>query len=216
MTPDPDVTPVGFAATDAPGALVRRRRSRVWLLVAVVFAGAGLAGIGWFVKEQLDNAPGRDEAVAAGRVAGLDGPDTPVVRFRGGGDYTVWLTLDGVTLSNHRERIVAATNCAAEFADGGSVRFRGARQGSSVTVGDRSTVGTFEAPEGAVRLSCRQQPFGRRGRRGILREERPFFIAAGKPGVGWQLWLGMFTGIGLLVLAFPALGRFRAGRLQPR
>ncbi len=215
MTRDPDVTPVGFAATDAPGALVRRHRSPVWLLVALVFAGAGLAGIGWFITEHVDNAPAPEEAVAAGRVAGLDGPDTPVVRFRGDGAYTVWLTLDGVTLSNNRETIVAATSCAAAFAGGGSARFRGARQGASVTVGGRATVGTFDAPEGGVELRCRQEPFGRRARRGMLRDERSFFVAAGKPGVGWPPWVGMFAGIGLLVLAVPAFGRFRAGSLRP-
>lgn len=96
-----------------------------------MLAVAGLLGIGWFVKEQVDNAPGRDEAVAEGRVAALEGEDTPVVRFRGDGDYTVWLDLDEVTLSNNRETIVAATNCAAAFANSGSKRFRGARQGSS-------------------------------------------------------------------------------------
>jgi hypothetical protein len=216
VTPDPDVTPVGFAATDGPPALVERRRNPLWLILAVVLALAGLLGIGWFIKEQAHNAPDRGEAVAEGRVAALDGEDTPIVRFRGDGDYTVWLELDDVTLSNNRETIVAATNCAAALANGGSARFRGARQGSSVTIGDRSTVGTFKAPKGDVQLSCRQLPFGRRGRRGTLREERAFFVAPGKPGVGWQLWVGMFAGSALLIPAGLALGRFRSGSLRPR
>jgi hypothetical protein len=216
VTPDPDVTPVGFAATDGPAALVERRRNPLWLILAVVLALAGLLAIGWFIKEQADNAPDRDEAVAEGRVAALDGEDAPLVRFRGEGDYTVWLELDDVTLSNNRETIVSATNCAAAFASGGSVRFRGARQGSSVTIGDHSTVGTFKASKGDVRLSCRQLPFGRRGRRGILREERTFFVVPGKPGVGWQLWVGLFAGTALLVPAGLAFGRFRSGRLRPR
>jgi hypothetical protein len=86
--------------------------------------------------------------VADGRVAALDGEDTPVVRFR----------------SNNRETIVAATNCEARFAEGGSAGFRGARQGSAVTVGDRSTVGTFEAQAGDVALSCGRLPAGRPSR----------------------------------------------------
>jgi hypothetical protein len=216
VTPDPDVTPVGFGATEGPGALVQRRRNPLWLLLSILLAMAALVGVGWFVKEQADNAPGRDEAVAEGRVAALDGEDTPLVRFRGDGDYTVWLELDDVTLSNNRETIVAATNCVAAFSNGGSARFRGARQGSNVTIGDRSTVGTFKAPKGAVQLSCRQLPFGRRGRRGTLREERAFFVAPGKPGVGWQLWVGMFAGIALLIPAGLALGRFKSGSLRPR
>ena len=216
MTPNPDVTPVGFAATDAPGATVRRRRNPVWLVLAVLFIGAGLAGIAWFVGAQLANAPGRDEAIASGLVAALDGPGTPTARLDGKGDYTVWLDLGGVSLSNRRETIVAATNCSARFASGGSARFRGARQGSSVTIGDRSTVGTFDAPEGAVALSCRQLPFGRFGSRRLLSRERSFFVTPGRPGVEFTLWAGLFGGILLLILAIPALGRYRAGTLAPR
>lgn len=216
MTPDRDVTPVGFAATEGPRALTRRRRNPLWLIVALACLAAGALGLGWFIKEQAENAPDRGEAVAEGRVAALDGADTPVARFDGDGDYTVWLELGEVARSNRRETVVAATNCTAEFAAGGPARFRGARQGSSVTIGSRSTVGTFEAPSGEVRLSCRQLPFGRRGRRGILREERDFFVVPGKPGVGWQLWVGMFGGIALLIPAGLAFGRFRSGSLRPR
>lgn len=216
MTADPDVTPVGFAATEGPGAPAKRRRNPLWLLLSIVLAVAGVLGIGGFVKEQVDNAPGRDEAVAEGRVAALEGEDTPVVRFRGDGDYTVWLDLDEVTLSNSRETIVAATNCAAAFANSGSKRFRGARQGSSVTIGERSTVGTFEAPAGNVELTCRQLPFGRLGRRGILREERSLFVTPGQPGVGWQLWVAMFAGTALLIPAGLAFVRYRSGSLRPR
>jgi hypothetical protein len=216
VTPDPDVTPVGFAATEGPGAPAERRHNPLWLLLSIALAAAGLLGIGWFVKEQVENAPGRDEAVAEGRVAALESEDTPIVRFRGDGDYTVWLDLDEVTLSNNRETIVAATNCAAAFADGGSKRFRGARQGSSVTIGDRSTVGTFQAPAGDIELTCRQLPFGRLGRQGLLRRERSFFVAPGKPGVGWQLWVAMLAGTALLIPAGLAFGRYRSGSLRLR
>ena len=216
MTPDPDVTPVGFAATDAPGALVRRRRNPVWLALAILFAVGGIAGIVLFVAAQIDNAPGRDEAVATGRVAALDADDVPTASFSGEGDYTVWLDLHGVSRSNRRETIVAATNCRAGFGNGGSADFRGARQGASVSIGSRSTVGTFDAPEGAVTLTCRQLPFGRYGNRHLLSRERSFFVTPGRPGVGFALWTGLFGGIGFLILALPALGRYRAGTLRPR
>jgi hypothetical protein len=216
VTPDPDVTPVGFAATDAPGAIVRRRRNPVWLALAVLLTVAGLAGIALFIAKQIDNAPGRDQAVATGRIAALGDDDVPAARFTGGGDYTVWVDMEGVSRSNRRETIVAATNCEAGFANGGSARFRGARQGASVTIGNRSTAGTFDAPEGAVALSCRLLPFGRYGNRYLLSQERSFFVTPGRPGVGFLLWVWMFAGIGFLILALPAFGRYRAGTLRPR
>jgi hypothetical protein len=216
VTPDPDVTPVGFAATDAPGAIVRRRRNPVWLCLAVLLAVAGIAGIVLFVAAQIGNAPGRSEAVATGPVAALDDDDIPAARFAGEGDYTVWIEMEGVSRSNRRETIVAATNCDAAFANGGSARFRGARQDASVSIGDRATVGTFNAPDGAVALRCRQLPFGRYGNRRLLSRERSFFVTPGQPGVGFVLWAGLFCGTGLLILALPALGRYRTGTLRPR
>ncbi len=217
MTSGPDVTPIGFAATDAPGALVRRRRSPGWLVLGILLVGIGGAGIVWFVAAQLGNAPARESAVATGRLAALGGPPTPAVRFSGQGDYTVWLETSGVTLSDTRELIIAATDCVATFADGASpARLRGARQGASVTVGDRSTLGTFTAPAGDIAVRCSQRPFGRRGRQRALAAERTYFVAARRPGVGWRSWVGMFGGIGLIVLSVPVLGRYRAGYLRPR
>jgi hypothetical protein len=216
VTPNPDFTPVGFAATDAPDAIVRRRRNPVWLVLAVVLLGAGLAGIVLFVGAQVENAPGRDEAVADGRVSALGDTDTPVAPFTGKGDYTVWIELDGVSRSNNRDNVVAATNCLAVFEDGGSARFRGARQGASVTIGNRSTIGTFDAPEGDVAVSCRQLPFGRYGNRHLLSRERSFFVTSGRPGVGFALWVGMFGGIVVLILAPLAWRRYRIGALRPR
>jgi hypothetical protein len=215
VTPNPDFTPVGFAATDAPDAIVRRRRNPVWLVLSVVLAAAGLAGILLFVAAQVGNAPGRDEAVADGRVAALGDSDIAATRFRGDGDYTVWIETDGVSNSNNRDNIVAATNCAATFEDGGSAQFRGTRQGASVTIEDRSTIGTFDAPQGGVALICRQLPFGRDGNRHLLSRERSFFVTPGRPGVGAGLWVGMFAGAFFLILAPFAWGRYRAGMLRP-
>jgi hypothetical protein len=216
VTPNPDFTPVGFAATDAPDAIVRRRRNPVWLGLAVLLAAAGLAGIVLFVAAQLENAPGRDEAVADGRVAALGDTDVPATRFSGEGDYTVWIETDGVSRSNNRDNVVAATNCTAGFENGGSAHFRGARQGASVTIEDRSTIGTFHAPGGAVAVSCRQLPFGRYGNRHLLSQERSFFVTPGRPGVAAALWVAMFAGAVFLILAPFAWGRYRAGTLTPR
>jgi len=216
VTPDPDFTPVGFAATDAPGAIVRRRRNPIWLALALVLAGGGLAGIVLFVAAQVGNAPGRDEAVADGTVAALGSTDTAAARFSGAGDYTVWIETDGVSRSNNRDNVVAATNCDAAFESSGSAHFRGARQGASVTIEDRSTVGTFDAPGGAVAVSCRLRPFGRYGNRHLLSTERSFFVTPGRPGVASALWVGMFAGAFALFLVPFAWSRYRAGALRPR
>jgi hypothetical protein len=216
VTPDPDVTPVGFAATDAPGAIVRRRRNPVWLVLAILFAAAAIAGPAWFVLAELDNAPGRDEAVAGGTIAAIDESEGSPVRFGGEGDYTVWLDAGGVVRSNKRETIVAASNCVALFENGGSARFRGARQGANVTIGDQATIGTFDAPAGAIELSCRLLPFGRYGNRFLLRNERSFFVTSGSPGVGFMPWVGLFGGIVALILAGKTFGRHRTGTLKPR
>jgi hypothetical protein len=216
VTPDPDVTPVGFAATDAPDALVRRRRNPVWLVLAIVLAAAAVAGPLWFTLAQVGKSPGRDEAVASGTIADIGASEVSPVRFDGAGDYTVWLDADGVARTNRRETIVAAANCEARFENGGTARFRGARQGASVTIGDRATIGTFHAPAGAVEVRCRLLPFGRYGNRFLLRNERPYFVTAGRPGVGFLPWAGMFGGIVFLILAPMAWGRYRAGTLRRR
>jgi hypothetical protein len=216
VRPNPDFTPVGFAATDAPEAIVRRRRNPVWLILAILLAAAGVGGPVWFVVAQFDNAPGRDEAVADGTIAAIDESEGSPVRFAGEGDYTVWLDADGVVRSNKRETIVSATNCEALFENGDSARFRGARQGASVTIGNRATIGTFDAPAGAVELSCRLLPFGRYGNRFLLRNDRPFFVTPGNPSVGFLPWVGMFGGIVALILSVMTFGRYRAGTLRPR
>lgn len=212
----PDVTPVGFAATDGPGAPLRRRRNPLWLLLAVLLVAAGAGGIGWFVAEQA-GGPGEDDAIARGTIAPLDAVATPIVRFRhDGGDLTVWLDADGIANSTARETIVAAVNCTTRHADGRNTSFRGAVQGSSVTIGGRSTIGAFSAPAGELAIACRQERFGRRRGFDRLRQERAFFVTPGSPDVGWATWVALFAGIPLLLLAVPAYGRWRGGALRLR
>lgn len=216
MTPPaPDVEPVGFAATDGPQATLTRRRRPAWLALAVILAVLGIGGPAWFVFEQTRNAPGRDEAVASGTIAALGAEPQPL-RFRGEGHHTVWLDAAGILRSNRRETVVAATNCLAVPENGDPVSFRGARQGASVTIGDRSTVGTFEMVPGTVELSCRLLPFGRYGNRLLLSDERSFFVTPGRPGVGFLPWVGLFGGILCLICAAVAFGRYRTGFLRPR
>lgn len=214
---DPDITPVGFAATDGPRALVRRHRNPLWLVATIVLALAGIAGIGAFVAA-FAGTDVKDDAVVSGRIAALGGPSTPGVVFvaPAEGRYTVWLSSKGVINSLNRDRIVAATNCSAAFARGGSTRFRGARQGSSVTLGSHSTVGVFTAPEGRVGVACHQEPFGRRRGRDVLRRERTFSVVPGEPGGEAWDWVFLFGGIAALVFAMPAGLRWRQGTLRAR
>jgi len=214
---DPDVTPVGFAATDGPHARVRHTRNPLWLAATIVLTLGGLAGIGAFIAVFVDTDV-RGDAVASGRIAALGGPSTPGVVFvaPAEGRYTVWLSSKGVFNDLNRDRIVAATNCSAAFARGGSTRFRGARQGSSVTLGSHSTVGVFTAPEGRVGVACHQEPFGRRRGRDVLRRERTFYVVPGEPGGDLWDWVLLFGGIAALVLAVPAGLRWRQGTLRER
>ncbi len=156
--------------------------------------------------------------MASGRIAGLDGPATPGEQLRAPTEqaYTVWLSSSGVVNRLDRDRIVAATNCAAVFSDGESVSFRGAIQGSSVTLGDRSTVGTFTAPAGTVTVACHQEPFGPLRGRNALRAERDFCVVPGAPPGGWQEWVFLFAGMAALGLAPIAGGRWWQGSLRSR
>ncbi|HEX6388583.1 MAG TPA: hypothetical protein VFZ89_04025 [Solirubrobacteraceae bacterium] len=214
---DPDVTRVGFAATEGPNALVRRHRNPVWGLLCVVLVVGGLAGIVAAILDFSD-ADVEGDAIARGRVGALDGPETPAVRFTAPErrQYTLWLNTDGVSISERRENVVAATNCAVGYADGGSKRFRGAIQGSSVTLGDHSTVGTFTAPAGTVAISCRQLPFGHYRTRSWLREEHPLLVVAGAPPGDLTSWLLLFGGIGALLLAVLPGSRWLGGSLRRR
>lgn len=215
---NPDVTFVGFGATDGPSAPVRRRRNPLWLALCVTLTAAGLAGITLFIAGFEIGIDVDRDAVATGRIAALDSTPTPGEQMRAPEEqaYTVWLSTSGVINSLDKERIVAATNCTAEFAGGGSVSFRGAIQGSSVTLGDRSTVGTFTAAAGLVTVACHQESFGPLRGRDVLRAERDFYVVPGAPPGGWQEWVFLIAGIALLMLAPLAGGRWWQGSLRRR
>ncbi len=212
---DPDVEAAGWA-TETPGSRVRRRRNPVLGLIALACLLGGVAitvvGIAGLVSE---TAVSDDEIVARGTVAGLGGPDTPNAQFTAPDDrsWTVYVDLDGV-FSNNRDQIVAATACQVARSDGSSARFRGNRQGTALETGDLSTVGVFKASEGITVISCRQEPFGRRGRRGRLRTEREFVVVEGRPSERVRPFFFVFGGIALALLAWPLGTRWNAGRLR--
>jgi hypothetical protein len=211
---DPLVRPAGWA-TEGPGAVVRRRRRPVALAFGIVLILAGVVlGVLGILALVEESGPDDEDVVAEGTVAALDGPDGEVARFTSGGadDFTVWVHTTAIS-STDRESVVAATACEAEFGADQDANFRGSRQGTSVTVGDESTVGWFTAAEGTVEVRCRQEPFGRVGRHRVLRGEPDFKVVRGKPSVPLRGFLLLSAGIILLVVGIYPLTRGIQGRL---
>lgn len=216
---NPDISPVGFAATDHPRSPLERDRSVLWIVLGVVLVVGGILGIGYFIKEMSAGASGaKDDAVAQGQIAGLDAMPTPAAEFyvEVAGPYTVWLDDGGVIDSGARDNIVAGANCVATFGDGTRSTFRGAIQGSSVQVGNMNTVGTFDAPVGAAEVACHSERHGRRADRDQLRKERTFYVTPGSPGGGWMSWVGLFAGIPAVLLGLMAIVRGWTGGVRTR
>jgi hypothetical protein len=77
-----------------------------------------------------------------------------------------------------------------------------------------ATIGTATSGPGVNAVVCRHVPFGRAGRRGRLREQRPFLVERGTPADGLRgMWL-LFGGVAAIALGVPAALRWRAGSLR--
>ncbi len=216
---NPDISPVGFGATDHPHATFERRRGVWWLLVGGLLIIGGAAGIALFVWQMVaPSAEPVDDAVAAGRVGALSGPPATDAAFSvaDAGRYTVWIDTGGPFSSSARDVIIGATNCEATFADGTTTSFRGAVQGSRVETGDFATIGTFEAPAGATDVTCKSEPFGSRIQRDQLEKERSFYVTSGSAASGWAWSIALFIGIPSLLLGLLAAGRGWSGSLKLR
>lgn len=216
---NPDITPVGFAATDHPHSALERRRSLWWLALGGILVAIGIGGVGLFIWQTVaPTSDPVDDAVARGQVAALFAPAAPAATFTVGaaGQYTVWIDTGGVIKSGARDTIVSAANCVATFSDGAPTAFRGAVQGSSVVDGDFATVGTFDAPAGLTGVACHSELFGARVDRDQLEKERTFFVTTGSPETDWVPFVAMFVGIPALILGTMALGRGWMGTLRPR
>ena len=152
----------------------------VGLLLVLGGIAATIAGIAGAVDSFgaiEDDAVGR-ATVRAGEVRDTVTFEVPPGDRR---HYTVWVLFDGLTSnSDIRELAVRDTGCAAVLPDGVETRFRGARQGTSVTIGDASTVGHFSSQPGRVEVRCAYIT-------GTLRSERqrpdalPYVVSPGKP-----------------------------------
>jgi hypothetical protein len=205
----------GGWAVGGPGSRLRRRRNPILLVVAILLfaGGAGAAAVGIY-RLATEASPAQERVIARGTVAALDGAPAPAASFdtRGAERLTVWLEAGGA--SNVRDTVVAGTACDVARADGSAVRILGSRQGTSVATDDYATIGAIISRPGANSIACRHVPFGRIGRRGRLRRERPFIVERGSPGDGLRgMWL-LFPGIAAALLAVPVGLRWRAGSLK--
>jgi hypothetical protein len=205
-----DVEHAGWAV-GGPGSRLRRRRGRgrTALAAALVVAGIAAAGFG-LVRLVMDAGPEDRRVLARGVVAALDGDARPAVAFRTAAaeDITFWLVAGG--LSNVRDTVVAGTTCVMRRADGSTVEVLGRIQGASVATDDHATIGSATTTPGVNAVLCRHVPFGRLGRRGALRRERPFLVERGTPGDGLAGMIPLFGGIAAIVGGV-LLGRFWPG-----
>ncbi|MDA0163618.1 hypothetical protein OM076_25315 [Solirubrobacter ginsenosidimutans] len=138
-----DVTPVGWRAGPT-----RRKRGPLRIIVglALLIAG-GVAVVIGITGAVTARSAIEDNAVAR---APLGQPTS--FRAEAGQRYTVYVIFSGGVFSNtdRQEQIIARTAC--ETSSG--AQFRGAFQGSSVTLGSASTVGRFTAPGGEISVNC--------------------------------------------------------------
>lgn len=210
-----DVRPVGFV-TDQPGVTVRRSRRPGLLVLGVALLLGGAVALGLSILTAVrDAGPDPDDVVAEGTVAALEGTPTEPASFTAGGDdpFTVWIEINDFNDEND-DTIVASTACTAVLAGAETADFQGNRQGNAITVNDQSTVGWFTAREGTVEVACEHVPFGRAGRRGLLREEHDFLVVRGKPAPLTSVFVLMPIGILALIVGFVVLGRWAPGRIR--
>lgn len=118
--------------------MTRRKRRPFFILFGLVALLAGFAIIGVGVAAVLKERDRIEDEAAARDV--LPAAVTFEAEAR---EYRVWI-LDGGE--------EAAWEVACQTSSG--VQFTGSRQGSHLTIGGTSSVGTFDAPAGQVTVSC--------------------------------------------------------------
>ena len=210
---NPDVTPVGGAAGaradhgrpapvpggEDPFGSRPSRRSPGWVRVILggllVVASVALIVVG--IGKTVESGSGiESDAVARGEVR-ESVEQTRAVTFEvppgERRDYTVYLLLTGRDgWENRRDLTVRDTACVAEMPDGVQTRFRGARQGSSTTIGKASSVGHFSSQPGRVAVVCAYTS-GTRSSRRIRPETAAYVVTPGTPG---EMGLGIAMIVG--------------------
>ncbi|MCU1393982.1 MAG: hypothetical protein JWM34_2410 [Ilumatobacteraceae bacterium] len=144
-----DLAAFGMGQDTAP----QRRGIRPgWLLAAVLFLAGGAACLVHGIIEIVDindatvaHAVARAEINGSGNVAQFAAPKTMT--------YTIYAIID-TSNSNQRDQLIANTSCQIQSFNGGTLSVSGNNQGSSTTIGDVSSIGTFRVPEGEVTVRC--------------------------------------------------------------
>ena len=96
--------------------------------------------------------------------------------------FTVYLLFGGVeNNSEDQDLAVRDTGCEATMPDGVVTRFRGARQGTSLQLGDAASVGHFSSQPGEVAVRCAYLTSTRSSRR-RRPDTVPYVVTPGKPG----------------------------------
>ena len=164
-----------------------RRREVGWLLLALgvlLLAGGIAASIAGIVGAVGNRDAIEDDAVGRGTVRDLDSEVDRIAFAVPEGDrrhFTVYLLFGGVeNNSEDRDLAVRDTGCEATMPDGVITRFRGARQGTSVQLGDAASVGHFSSQPGEVAVRCAYLTSTRSSRR-RRPDTVPYVVTPGKP-----------------------------------
>ena len=188
-----DVTPV-------PSRPATRERGWVGVVLGAVLLVGSLAATAYGIADAVhDYGALEADAVARGEVR--EGAVEPVAFRVPEGErqrYTVYLEFGGVESDSVlQERAVGDTDCVVVLPDGVETTFTGARQGFSMQLGDRASVGHFSSQPGPVAVRCAYGTQVReRGRPAVV----PFLVAQGSPSelMGSVLWVLGGVAAGLL------------------
>jgi hypothetical protein len=189
-----------------------RRLGRVRLVLGILVTLAGAVAVTIGIVQAV--AAGQDisgSTLGAGAVG--EGVSEPVVfDAPAAGDYTIYARFDGLLEEEdtRRERTIGDISCEAALPDGQTARFRGARQGNAVSIGEHSTIGWFSTAPGEVTVTCTYDGLGRT--RLTRADEVELVAVEGKPSVTEFLVLaGGITGLvlGIMLAVWGATARHR-------
>ena len=118
-----------------------RKRGPIRVLLGLLMLVAGALGVVVGIAGAVNaRASIEDDAVASAPLGQPTSFEAP-----GGERYTVYVIAGRAPI-----RSSVASSCET----GGGARFSGSRQGTSVTLGNASSVGRFDAPAGTVDIFC--------------------------------------------------------------